>query len=302
MPSGRRRAADRFETTAGLPVTDRPLAGQRILITGAGSGLGRAIALAFARKGWRIGVTDARADAAQRTLAEVTALGAQGFARALDVRSEDGFAAAVAQCQRELGGLDVLVNNAGVATSGTVAESPLAQWQWVLDINLLGCVRGSRAVIPLFTQQRAGHIVNVASFAGIANPPALASYNVAKAAVISLSETLRFEMAPHGVGVSVACPSFFKTALIETSRAAAPAGGDAGGAQMEAITARLMETARVTADDVAADVCDAVLRNRFLVITHPDAKQRYHLKRLAPELYFRMARKVTAKFLERTRA
>jgi len=280
-------------------VTERKLLGQRILVTGAGSGLGRAIALHFARRGWRVAVTDADSGTAERTLAEIAALGAQGVAARLDVTSEADFARTVAQLRADWGGLDVLVNNAGVATSGTVAESPLEQWQWVLNINLLGCVRGCRAVIPLLQEQRGGHIVNVASFAGIANPPALASYNVAKAAVISLSETLRFEMAPHGVGVSVACPSFFKTNLIQTSRAAAPGGSAAGAAQMEAITAHLMENATVSADDVAADIGDAVLRNRFLVLTHPDARQRYHLKRLAPELYFRLARKVTARFLER---
>lgn len=281
-------------------MTERQLAGQRILVTGAGSGLGRALALQFARQGWRVAVTDASPASAQKTLAEVAALGgASGLAAALDVTSEAAFAQVVAQLDREWGGLDVLVNNAGVATSGTVAESPLEQWQWVLNINLLGCVRGARAVIPLMQRQRAGHIVNVASFAGIANPPALASYNVAKAGVISLSETLRFELHPHGVGVSVACPSFFKTNLIETSRAAAPGGNAAGAAQMEGITARLMEQASVSADDVAADIYDAVANNRFLVMTHPDARQRYHLKRLAPELYFRIARKVTARFLER---
>ena len=109
-----------------------------------------------------------------------------------DVTSEESVAAAAKRLQQDWGGVDVLVNNAGVATAGTVLDSPLEQWRWVLDINLLGCVRGARAVIPMLTAQRSGHIVNIASFAGIANPPAMASYNAAKAAVISLSETLRF--------------------------------------------------------------------------------------------------------------
>jgi NAD(P)-dependent dehydrogenase (short-subunit alcohol dehydrogenase family) len=275
------------------------LAGRRVLVTGAGSGLGRALALKFAAQGWQVACTDRDATAVQATLELVQKTGARGCAAALDVTSEAAFADVVARVARDFGGLDVLINNAGVATAGTVEDSPLPQWQWVLDINLLGCVRGARAAIPVLKAQRGGHIVNVASFAGIANPPALASYNVAKAAVISLSETLRFELAPHGIGVSVACPSFFKTALIDSSRAVQAPTDAATAPQMEKIVTRLMDNSRVTADDVAADIHRAVIENRFLVISHADARLRYHLKRLAPELFFRLAQKATRGFLER---
>jgi NAD(P)-dependent dehydrogenase (short-subunit alcohol dehydrogenase family) len=278
-------------------MAERVLRDKRILITGAGSGLGKALALLFAKNGWRVAASDMKLDTAQQTLKEVQALGAKGLALALEVTSEDSFAAAVKQVEQAWGGVDVLVNNAGVGTSGTVADSPIEQWTWVLNINLLGCVRGARAVIPLMEQQQGGHIVNVASFAGIGNPPAMASYNVAKAGVISLSESLRFEMFPHGVGVSVVCPEFFKTNLIASSRAMAPPGTTVPSAQAERITQRLMDKATVTAEDVAAEIHRAVMDNRFLVIPHPEARKRYHLKRLAPELYFRQAQKATVKFL-----
>lgn len=277
---------------------DRVLREQRILVTGAGSGLGRALALRFATAGWRVACTDLRVETAEKTASDIRAAGGSALALAQDITSEASWAEVVARLQREWQGLDVLINNAGVATAGTVADSPLEQWQWVLDINLLGCVRGARAVLPMMTAQHGGHIVNVASFAGIANPPAMASYNVAKAGVISLSETMRLETAALGIGVSVACPSFFKTALMETSAASAPGGGAVAAPQVQKIVGKLMQKATVTADDVAADIQDAVARNRFLVITHPDARQRYHLKRIAPELYFRMALKATAKFLK----
>lgn len=281
-----------------MSVPERVLREQRILVTGAGSGLGRALALRFATAGWRVACTDLRADTAEETAAAIRAAGGSALAMAQDVTSEASWAEVVARLQQEWGGLDVLINNAGVATAGTVADSPLSQWQWVLDINLLGCVRGARAVLPLMQQQGGGHIVNIASFAGIANPPAMASYNVAKAGVISLSETLRLEVAARGIGVSVACPSFFKTALMETSQATAPDGGAVAAPQVQKIVGKLMQKATVTADDVAADIQDAVQRNRFLVITHPDARQRYHVKRIAPEMYFRMALKATASFLK----
>ncbi|MGQ0530954.1 MAG: SDR family oxidoreductase [Panacagrimonas sp.] len=274
------------------------LENSRVLITGAGSGLGRACALAFAAEGARIAVSDVRLDAAQETLAKLEALGREGLALALDVTSEDSFAAAVTAVRAQWGGVDVLINNAGVATAGTTADSPLRQWQWVLDINLLGCVRGVRAVAPLMQAQQFGHIVNVASFAGIANPPAMASYNAAKAAVISLSETLRFELYPH-IGVSVVCPSFFKTDLVNSGRGQVSEAEQASAPQMMQIVQRLMDKASVSAEDVAADIVAAVRHQRFMVMSHADARSQTRLKRLSPELYFRMAQKATAGFLRR---
>jgi NAD(P)-dependent dehydrogenase (short-subunit alcohol dehydrogenase family) len=272
--------------------------GTRVLVTGAGSGLGRCTALAFARRGARVIATDLNPVSAQTTAAEVRAMGSDALSTALDVTSEGSFADAVAAAVKGFGGIDVLINNAGVATAGTVADSPIKQWEWVLDINLLGCVRGSRAVIPLLQAQKSGHIVNVASFAGVANPPAMASYNAAKAAVISLSETLRFELYPD-VGVSVACPSFFKTDLLNSGRGQVTEAEQSTAPQMMNIVGRLMEKATVSAEDVAADILDAVESNRFMVMTHPDARSRARLKRLSPELYFRLAQRMTAAFLRK---
>ena len=282
------------------PVAPGGQARKRVFITGAGSGLGKALALRFAADGWQVAVTDVDLAAATQTLAEVTAAGGSGFADVCNVTSEESFAAIAARLQREWNGVDLLVNNAGVATKGTVAESTLEQWQWVLNINLLGCVRGARAIIPLLTAQGSGHIVNIASFAGIANPPAMASYNAAKAAVISLSETLRHELEPHGVGVSVVCPSFFKTNLIATSRQASPEQGNEPSPQMDRIVQRLMEKASITADSVAADIFDAVRERRFLVLVNADDKRQVLLKRVSPEFYFRMVQKATAKFMRKS--
>ena len=281
------------------PATPGQQAGKRIFITGAGSGLGKALALRFARDGWRVAVTDLDLASATQTLSEVLAAGGSGFADICDVTAEDSFAAIAARLRREWNGVDVLVNNAGVATKGTVAESSLEQWHWVLNINLLGCVRGARAIIPLLSAQGSGHIVNIASFAGIANPPAMASYNAAKAAVISLSETLRHEMAPHGVGVSVVCPSFFKTNLIATSRRTSPEQGDDPAPQVDLIVQRLMERASITADSVAGEIFDAVRDKRFLVLANADDKRQVLLKRVSPEYYFRLVQKGTAKFMEK---
>ncbi len=280
----------------------RNLLDKRALITGAGSGLGRSLALLFAKNGWRVACTDRDATTAADTLKQIEAGGGQGLAMALDVTSEPSFTAAVERIKKDWGGLDVLVNNAGVGSSGTVEDAPQSQWDWVMNINFYGVLRGARAVIPLMKAQNGGHIVNVSSFAGIANPPAMASYNVAKAAVVSLSETLRFELFPNGIGVSVVCPEFFKTNLLATSQASAPGGSTGNSPQIEKIVSHLMDKAQVTAQDVAADIYNAVMDNRFMVIPHPDARQRYHFKRLAPEMYFRAAQKATAKFLQKIKA
>ena len=284
------------------PAAQGQQARKRIFITGAGSGLGKAVALRFAREGWQVAVTDVDPAAATQTLAEVVAAGGSGFADVCNVTSEESFAAIAERLQREWKGVDVLVNNAGVATKGTVAESSIEQWQWVLNINLLGCVRGARAIVPLLTAQGSGHIVNIASFAGIANPPAMASYNATKAAVISLSESLRHEMEPHGVGVSAVCPSFFKTNLIASSRQASPEQGDEPAPQMDRIVQRLMDKSAVTADSVAGDIFDAVRDKRFLVLVNADDKRQVLLKRASPEFYFRMVQKATAKFMQRSKS
>jgi NAD(P)-dependent dehydrogenase (short-subunit alcohol dehydrogenase family) len=271
----------------------------RALVTGAGSGLGRACAIALSRRGARVVATDLRAEAAEETARLLRSRGGDAMSLVLDVTSEASFAEAVTAIEGAWDGVDVLINHAGVATAGTVEDAPLKQWQWVLDINLLGCVRGVRAVLPGMKARGRGHIVNVASFAGIANPPAMASYNAAKAAVISLSETLRFELFPD-IGVSVACPSFFKTDLVNSSRTGQLAERDQASApQMMRIVERMMDRAVVTAENVAEDIVDAIAISQFLVMPHADARALARLKRLSPELYFRKAQKATAGFLVR---
>jgi NAD(P)-dependent dehydrogenase (short-subunit alcohol dehydrogenase family) len=120
-------------------------------------------------------------------------------------------------------GVDIVINNAGVASAGTVADTSLEDWRWTLNSNFMGVVRGTRAFLPVLLRQGQGRIVNIASFAGIANAPSMGAYSASKAAVISLSETLRAELALSAVGikVSVVCPAFFKTSLMTTARASA---------------------------------------------------------------------------------
>ena len=260
---------------------------QRILITGAGSGLGLALAQQLARGGAKIACVDIDEARAKEAAASLTGDG--HWAAKADIAKYDDWAAVAARTEAEWGGVDVLVNNAGVSSGGNVADTTLDDWQWMLDINLLGVVRGCKAFIPMLTATaNHGRIVNIASFAGIASAPGMAAYNVAKAGVISLSESLRAELDDAGIGVTVVCPAFFKTNLLETFRSPSPA--------QKAMVEKFMTRSHVTADDVAADIVAAMHDDKFLVITHKGARRQALMKRIMPELYFKKLIEVTRGF------
>lgn len=254
-----------------------------IAITGAGSGFGAALARLFAGRGWRVAVTDIDEERARRTLAEIGGDGDAAFSMQLDVTSSQHWRLLYDSVVERWGGLEVLVNNAGVAAAGDVEETSLEDWAWVLDIDLMGVVRGCHQFAGLMKRQKSGHIVNVSSFAGIAGLPFIAAYGVAKAGVIALSEALRAEMHPHGVGVTVACPAFVKTGLLETFRATRP--------DAHAKVARWMETSGVSAEQVAEEIARAIGDKRFLLLTHGQTRGPWRLKRWFPETYFKMVAK-----------
>jgi NAD(P)-dependent dehydrogenase (short-subunit alcohol dehydrogenase family) len=243
----------------------------RVLVTGAGSGLGKAIAMRFAAGGYRTLVSDVDGEAA-----EAVARGIDAEFLPLDVTDPDAWERARAWCAENWDGVDVLVNNAGVAGGGRFERITLADWDWIWDINFKGVLHGCRAFVPEFKARGAGHLVNVASLAGIMNLPAMASYNVSKAAVISLSETLRNELTPYGVHTTVVCPAYVRTNLGDRMRSP--------DAALIALLDKLMTSSPVTPADVADQVFDAVARKRFLVLTHRDGRQSWLLKRYLPKV------------------
>ena len=206
--------------------------GQRVLITGAASGLGAALADAFEARGDRVLRTDVRGERGLETglrpssTAEWTGLRPSSTAvLGLDITSDDDWAAALAHVDETWGGLDVLVNNAGVAGGGRLDVATHDEWQWIFDINLFGMVRGLRTFVPMLKQQGSGAIVNVASLAGLVHPAGMASYNAVKAAVVALTETAGHELAAHGVTAHAVCPGFFRTNLMDSLQGADSALG-----------------------------------------------------------------------------
>ncbi len=256
---------------------------QRVLITGGASGLGREMARQWVAAGARVAIGDLNAERLEETRSE---LGDQVLALTLDVTSDADWAAAVATLQEQWGGLDIVVNNAGIASGGPLLKERLETWQRVIDINLLGVVRGCQATLPLLKQSR-GHILNVASMAGLIHPPMMGSYNAVKAAVVAYSETLSFELENDGIGVHVLCPGFFKTNLVESLGEQSPT--------MQAMLGRIFDKARVTAADVARAAIQGVNDGTFLILSHADGRQAHRVKRLFPSTIYRtLMRKQTA--------
>jgi NADP-dependent 3-hydroxy acid dehydrogenase YdfG len=250
----------------------------RVLITGAGSGLGRALAHCYAGAGYAVACADVKPATAEATRASLA--GAGHLALPVDIADDDSVALLEATLAREWDTLDVLVNNAGVASGGSLLESTLDEWRWMLDINLLGVVRVSKAFVPWLVRRRQGRVLNVASFAALACAPNIMSYGATKAAVLALSEQLRAELHGHGITVSVACPSFFQTNLLDNFRA-----GDGG--RMKRAATKLMANARESAEQIAAEVFAQSERGRFMIIPTRAERVRWRLKRWFPELFFR---------------
>jgi NAD(P)-dependent dehydrogenase (short-subunit alcohol dehydrogenase family) len=252
---------------------------RRVFITGGASGLGRALALRYAREGDRVCIADIHDARGAETVAAGQPLGGDLRYLRCDVTAENDLSAARTALEGWWGGVDIVVNNAGVASAGAIETVTIDDWRWIIEINLLGVVRGCRVFTPLFKRQGRGHFVNVASMAGLLDVPLLSSYNATKAAVVSLSETLQNELAADGIGVTVLCPSFFQTNLAESMRTPDPA--------LHARLSRLLSRSTLTAEQIADQVFQAVERGRFYVLPHAEAARAWLLKRLLPRRAYR---------------
>ncbi len=251
---------------------------QRVFITGGAGGLGRALALCYAREGARVCIGDVNPEAGLATEDEIRAAGgSDGLYLPCDVRRLSDLEKVRAELEQRWGGVDVVVNNAGVATAGSIEDSTMADWEWILDINVLGVVRGCKVFTPLFKAQGQGAFVNVASMAGLMLAPLMDSYNVSKAGVIALSETLSMELRDAGIQVCCVCPSFFQTNLTSSMRSGLP------GIQQN--INKLMKRSSVSAEDIADDILRAVKNGDFWVLPHQRERRMWVLKRHAPRAF-----------------
>ena len=254
------------------------LAGKVAVVTGAASGLGRAMALAFADEGMHLALADVDDAGLQETRTRLDGKDVKSIVMRLDVSKASEVEAFARKCFQELGAVHVVCNNAGVALSGPVWETSEAEWQWILGVNLLGVVNGVRAFAPRLIAQDEGHIVNTASVAGLISPPGMGAYCVSKHAVVTLSEALHHDLRERGsrVGVSLLCPAYVPTGIADSERNQPPGVSVSSKSNervaKEAALRKAVAAGKLSADDVARAVVAAVKENRFYVLTHPGIK------------------------------
>jgi NAD(P)-dependent dehydrogenase (short-subunit alcohol dehydrogenase family) len=256
----------------------KTLEGKVAAVTGAASGLGRAMALAFADQGMHVALGDVDEERLSSVLTEVTRKGVLASSMRLDVSRADQVEAFAAKAVAELGAVHLVCNNAGVSPLGAPWENTVGEWEWILGVNLWGVIHGVRSFAPRLIAQGEGHIVNTASVAGLICPPGSAAYNVTKHAVVALSESLLHDLRERGspVGVSVLCPAYVPTGIADSERNRPPQMEVSEQSKETAAKAIMLRKAvasgRLSAHDVAQAVVAAVKEERFYILTHPRIK------------------------------
>ena len=259
----------------------------RVLITGAASGLGRALALRFAKEGADICIADINQEGSTETLKLVEQTGGQGWVYNLDVTQPDQWQKLLVEVEQRWQGIDVVINNAGVATGDRIEQGEWSTWEWVIDLNIKSVALGCRTFTPMMKNQGSGYFINTASLAGLMTAPLMASYNVTKAAVVALSDTMHHELKPYGIGTTVLCPGFFRTNLDKGMRTSDP--------QLLKMVDKVFESSELNADGVA-DICYRDMKkNKLICNPHKIGRRVYFLKRFMPFLYSYLVGKTAMK-------
>jgi NAD(P)-dependent dehydrogenase (short-subunit alcohol dehydrogenase family) len=252
---------------AGVEERMEKLSGRIAVVTGGASGIGLGIARAAASEGMRVALLDVE----ERALdAACAALGGEALGIRTDVSDPASLSAAAERVLARFGRVDVLCNNAGVLVSGPLVESKPRDWEWVVGVNLLGVAHGVRAFVPhIRAGGEGGHVVNTASVVGLAGMPGLGVYTATKYAVVALSEVLREELAPEGIGVSVLCPGGVRTRIHDAARNRPAVLGGPEAAPRRTATDVAVETG-MDPDAVGRRVVRAIRANEPYVLTHPE--------------------------------
>ncbi len=252
------------------------------VITGAGSGIGAAFATELARRGGSVVCSDIDETAARTTADDIVAAGGKALATRCDVAQLEDVIQLAKVSQDWLGRPPtVVVNNAGVGAGGSaIGETEIDDWNWVLGINLWGPIHGCHVFAPILREAGYGGIINVASAAAFGAAPGMAAYNVSKAGVLSLSETLSAELSGTGVNVTVLCPTFVKTNIVDSGRITD---------KSTQMADRLMRWTGFSAERVARSCLDTLDRGGLYCMPQPDARIGWGIKRFTPTVYTRAA-------------
>jgi NADP-dependent 3-hydroxy acid dehydrogenase YdfG len=265
---------------------------KRAFITGAASGLGKVFCLQLAKDGWNIGIADINAGQLQQTKIEIEQAGGKAFPFQLNVADRNQYEQVAKDFLHRAGGIDVLFNNAGVGDGGKFEEYTLDNWEWMTGINQMGVVYGCHFFIPAMKQQRAGHIINTASLAAITCPPQMSAYNMTKAAVVAISETLFAELMDYNIRVSCILPAFFKTNIIHGAR---------GNEHVKKIMQILVDKSGLEAKDVAHEILIRAGDGELYIVLPAIARRMRWLNRIAPTWFRKFVKKRFDKLLNRRR-
>lgn len=263
----------------------KDLSGRVAVVTGGASGIGLGIAKTLARAGMRIALLDLEERAIAPAEASVRDVGGDVVGIPADVSSRYSLDAAAQRVLENYGRVDVLCNNAGVVVLGALAEASAEDWRWVMGVNLMGAVNGVAAFLPHIRAQGGGHIVNTASTQGLSAAPGLGVYSASKYAVVAYSETLRLELAPERIGVSVLCPGVVNTKILEAARNR-PAELAGSASAPPAAMLDVLKPAVAQGLDPAR-VGELVLRgiqdDAAYIVTHADAREAFSARARAIE-------------------
>ncbi len=243
--------------------------GKVAVVTGAASGIGRCLALEFARRGCSVVLADIEQSSLQAVEREAQALGAATLAHRVDVANRGAMRAMADAAYEKFGAVHILCNNAGVAVGGPLESARYEDWQWVMAVNLWGVVHGLDAFLPrMIAQQSGGHIVNTASMAGLIASKGLGIYNTSKYAVVGLSETLAKELRDHAIGVSVLCPMGVTTRITDSERNRPPR-------QQRNVTRDVPQLLGnyLKPEEVARRVLTAMEAEDLYVLTHAESEE-----------------------------
>jgi len=260
--------------------------GKVVVVTGAGSGIGRATALAFAREGADLVIADVNGDRLAIVSAEIEAAGARVMSMKVDVskRSEVDELAGTVIAERSR--VDIVMNNAGVAIGGPFVETPIEEFEWIFSVNFWGVLYGIKAFLPHMMARKYGHIVNTSSLAGLCAMPGLSAYSSTKFAVAGLSEALRAELKEHGIGVTTVCPGVIDTRVVADGRMHLDESSRANRSAVVEFYRRF----GWPPERVAKAVLNAVRMDRSVVPVGPEAWLQWFAKRLSQKGYEAMIR------------
>ena len=263
-----------------MPKLDtKAMTGMVAVITGAGSGIGRELALLCARRGADLALCDLNKPAVDATAGRARAFGRDVVTQRADVADSQQVSGFAETTLDRFGAVDLLVNNAGVGLAGGFLDTSLKDWQWLVSINLMGVVHACSAFLPAMIERgRGGHVVNLSSAAGVMANPELSAYSATKFAVFGLSEALRTELRPHGIGVTAVCPGLINTEITKTS----PIRGAGDPEERRAKLAALYQKRGYTPERVARNILRAVGAGKAVAPVTAEAHLAYWVSRTAP--------------------